>query len=174
MEQIREILRTEMEDHHVLFMIDVDNFKMLNDTYGHQTGDEFLVDLTAKIKNSFRSEDVVGRIGGDEFFVLMRNIPDMDIVLKKAQDILDGIKNIIGAFYQPKAVLVDTSLLSSLPKRQISNGLAEAVKMSLTSDEKLFEKFEKYSYEEILRNLEEIIIASLQIKKDVVEKDEKD
>lgn len=128
---------------------------------------------------------VVGDLAGFASSVYMRgvdfyNVPttvlsqvDSSIGGKTAIN-FDGIKNIIGAFYQPKAVLVDTSLLSSLPKRQISNGLAEAVKMSLTSDEKLFEKFEKYSYEEILRNLEEIIIASLQIKKDIVEKDEKE
>ena len=53
-----------------------------------------------------------------------------------------GIKNIVGAFYQPKKVLIDPELLKTLPERQISNGLAEAVKMALTSDEKLFEIFE--------------------------------
>lgn len=94
MEQIREILRTEMEDHHVLFMIDVDNFKMLNDTYGHQTGDEFLVDLTAKIKNSFRSEDVVGRIGGDEFFVLMRKVSSPESIIAKAQQLLERVHEV--------------------------------------------------------------------------------
>ena len=53
-----------------------------------------------------------------------------------------GVKNIVGAFWQPKKVLIDPDLLKSLPPRQISNGLAEAVKMSLTSDKELFELFE--------------------------------
>ena len=84
-----------------------------------------------------------------------------------------GIKNILGAFYQPKAVLIDTDVLKTLPKRQLSNGLAEAVKMSLTSDEELFEIFERT--ERIDSDiLEEIIIRSLMIKKSVVEKDEKE
>ena len=82
-----------------------------------------------------------------------------------------GVKNIVGAFYQPKAVLIDPELLKSLPQRQISNGLAEAVKMALTSDEKLFDIFENEKIEE---NIVRIIIRSLNIKKYVVEQDEKE
>ena len=82
-----------------------------------------------------------------------------------------GVKNIVGAFYQPKKVLIDPQLLETLPARQISNGLAEAIKMSLTSDKELFELFET---RDIDSNLEEIIIRCLQIKKYVVEQDEKE
>ena len=82
-----------------------------------------------------------------------------------------GVKNIVGAFYQPKKVLIDPRLLETLPARQISNGLAEAIKMSLTSDKELFELFET---RDIDSNLEEIIIRCLQIKKYVVEQDEKE
>ena len=82
-----------------------------------------------------------------------------------------GMKNIVGAFYQPRKVLIDPELLKTLPKRQIANGLAEAIKMSLTSDRILFELFEK---QDIGNHLTEIIIRSLQIKKAVVEQDEKE
>ena len=82
-----------------------------------------------------------------------------------------GVKNIVGAFYQPKRVLIDPELLSTLSKRQISNGLAEAIKMALTSDGELFDIFENKDIEE---NLDEIIIRSLNIKKNVVEQDEKE
>ena len=82
---------------------------------------------------------------------------------------LDGIKNVVGAFYQPKKVIIDIETLKTLPKRQISNGLAEAVKMSLTSDAQLFELFENGEYE-----LDNVIERSLMIKKAVVEKDEKE
>lgn len=84
---------------------------------------------------------------------------------------LGGIKNIVGAFYQPKKVLIDPEVLSTLPKRQISNGLAEAVKMSLTSDAELFGIFEN---EDIDSHIDEIIVRSLNIKKNVVEQDEKE
>ena len=82
-----------------------------------------------------------------------------------------GVKNVVGAFYQPKKVLIDPDLLKTLPPRQIANGLAEAIKMSLTSDKEFFELFEK---QEIESHLDEIIVRSLQIKKAVVEEDEKE
>lgn len=82
-----------------------------------------------------------------------------------------GVKNIVGAFYQPRKVLIDPDLLNSLPPRQIANGLAEAIKMSLTSDKELFELFEN---QDITSNLDQIIIRSLNIKKSVVEQDEKE
>ena len=53
-----------------------------------------------------------------------------------------GVKNIVGAFYQPKKVLIDPALLQTLPPRQIANGLAEAIKMALTSDGELFSVLE--------------------------------
>lgn len=84
---------------------------------------------------------------------------------------LGGVKNIVGAFYQPKKVLIDPELLKTLPKRQISNGLAEAVKMAMTSDRVLFELFEN---EDIQSHIDDIIIRSLNIKKSVVEQDEKE
>lgn len=82
-----------------------------------------------------------------------------------------GVKNIVGAFYQPKKVLIDPELLKTLPQRQISNGLAEALKMSLTSDKALFDIFEN---KDINSSIDEIIIRSLNIKKSVVEQDEKE
>ena len=94
MESINRILRDEPDNNHVLFMIDVDNFKTLNDTRGHQAGDEFLIDLASEIKHSFRETDIVGRIGGDEFFALMRNVPGDSITLRKAQELLDTIQEV--------------------------------------------------------------------------------
>jgi 3-dehydroquinate synthase len=82
-----------------------------------------------------------------------------------------GVKNIVGAFYQPKKVLIDPQLLETLPQRQIANGLAEAIKMSLTSDKELFELIEN---KEIASHMDDIIIRSLTIKKNVVEQDEKE
>ena len=85
---------------------------------------------------------------------------------------LGGIKNIVGAFYQPKAVLIDPDTLKTLPKRQVSNGLAEVIKMAATSDRELFEFMEKCEMND--ENIEKIIINSLKIKKSVVEADERE
>ena len=83
-----------------------------------------------------------------------------------------GVKNIVGAFYQPKGVIVDLDTLKTLPQRQLSNGLAEAVKMSLTSDAELFSLFEKSTLEEL--DLLTVVTRSLMIKKRVVEEDERE
>lgn len=66
---------------------------------------------------------------------------------------------------------MDIDLLSTLPQRQISNGLAEALKMSMTFDEPLFEMFEQG---EITEQLEQIICRAIELKRDVVEADEKE
>lgn len=80
-----------------------------------------------------------------------------------------GVKNILGAFWQPKKVLIDPDTLATLPARQVSNGLAEAIKMACTSDAALFRRMEEA---DLLENIDEIILGSLKIKKAVVERDE--
>ncbi len=82
-----------------------------------------------------------------------------------------GVKNIIGAFYQPKAVLIDTDTLKTLDKRQFASGLSEVTKMALTSDKELFEMMERGLYK---TNITEVIYRALLIKKDVVENDERE
>ena len=84
---------------------------------------------------------------------------------------LGGVKNIIGAFHQPKKVLIDPDVLKTLPKRQISNGLAEAIKMAATFDKEFFAFMEK---EDLTANLDTVNERSLRIKKYVVEHDEKE
>ncbi len=84
---------------------------------------------------------------------------------------LDGVKNIVGAFYQPRRVLIDPDTLATLPKRQIANGLAEVVKMAATSDASLFECLESGGAEQ---DLMAVIEGSLRIKAHVVERDERE
>lgn len=91
--QIHQTLQADSQAQHALFIIDVDNFKSLNDTYGHQAGDRFLVTLATALRKCFRDNDVVGRIGGDEFFVLMKNVPSAMIVAEKASTLL-GISQV--------------------------------------------------------------------------------
>lgn len=84
---------------------------------------------------------------------------------------LDEVKNIIGAFYQPKMVIIDPDTLQTLPKRHYINGLIEALKEGLIYDESLFALFETG---DIYKDLDQIIEKALYVKKDVVEKDEKE
>ncbi len=69
-EQVRAALR-EQRKPLSLFMLDLDNFKSINDTFGHVKGDEVLIHFAQLLRTSLREEDVVGRIGGEEFAILL-------------------------------------------------------------------------------------------------------
>ena len=53
-------------------ILDIDNFKQVNDNFGHLYGDAFLCEISRKIKSKFRNDDLVARLGGDEYLVLMK------------------------------------------------------------------------------------------------------
>ncbi len=74
-EQFMELLdQSGPEDMHALIMIDVDGFKRVNDTYGHHFGDRVLVDIAGSLRAMMRGDDLVGRIGGDEYVVCLKNV----------------------------------------------------------------------------------------------------
>ncbi len=66
-----------------LIVLDCDDFKRINDTYGHLVGDKLLQNISKDILLTFRETDIIGRIGGDEFCIYMRNIPSIDFVQLK-------------------------------------------------------------------------------------------
>lgn len=146
--------------------------------------------LKIMLDNNFSRKDcvvavgggVVGDLSGFVASAYMRGVDFYNIpttLLSQIDSSIGGktainfgnVKNIVGAFYQPKKVIIDADVLKTLPARQISNGLAEAVKMALTSDDILFDIFEN---KDIECSIDEIIIRSLNIKKCVVEQDEKE
>lgn len=68
-----------------LLVLDVDNFKYINDAFGHLTGDAILTSMVREIKSVLRSSDIFGRIGGDEFVIFVKNIRSREMARKKAQ-----------------------------------------------------------------------------------------
>lgn len=89
--EIESFLLQEPAGEHAVFLIDIDNFKAINDTFGHLFGDNVLVNIADKIKDLFRSTDIIGRIGGDEFMVLMKHASLAQARLK-AQNICDSVR----------------------------------------------------------------------------------
>ncbi len=144
--------------------------------------------LKQMVTNGFTRSDcvvavgggVVGDMAGFAAATFMRgvdfyNIPttvlsqvDSSIGGKVAIDFC-GVKNIVGAFYPPKAVIIDADTLNTLPKRQISNGLCEAIKMAATFDSEFFKHFITEDLD-----IDFVIEQSLRLKKAVVEEDEKE
>lgn len=115
-----------------LFIIDLDNFKQVNDTLGHQAGDE-VIRLAAKaLAGCFRATDIVGRLGGDEFFALLSGNITEDAARDKARSICEALQFSIG---------VNPSLhVSSSVGVYIANGETRAF-------EKLYERADAALYE---------------------------
>ena len=156
-----------------------------------KTLDNFTYLLQQLVEQGFTRSDCVVAVGGGVIgdlsgFVAsayMRgidfyNIPttvlsqvDSSIGGKTAVDFM-GYKNLVGAFYPPKGVLIDPDTLLTLPPRHVANGMAEVVKMALTFDSDLFEMLEKLDGIDCVPT--EVIYRSLLIKKQVVEEDERE
>ncbi|WLV25565.1 EAL domain-containing protein [Aciduricibacillus chroicocephali] len=80
----------EANESHTKFavvFIDLDNFKHINDSWGHENGDYLLAEVAARMKKSIRDSDVVARFGGDEFTVLLRDVPSLTVLHQMAKRI---------------------------------------------------------------------------------------
>lgn len=75
-------------------MLDMDHFKHINDTYGHQVGDQVLREMGTVISSSFRATDIHGRLGGEEFAILL---PDtsIEVATKIAEQLIDTISGLM-------------------------------------------------------------------------------
>lgn len=81
-----------------LLLLDIDHFKALNDTLGHATGDKVLQDLVKLIRQSFRMNDDVCRLGGDEFLIVMKNIYENEVVVAKAKRLIREFEEYAGQY----------------------------------------------------------------------------
>ncbi|NCC54143.1 MAG: EAL domain-containing protein [Erysipelotrichia bacterium] len=88
-----------------LFILDIDNFKLVNDCFGHVSGDKILIENAIKIKSLFRKDDIVCRLGGDEFIVMCNNISEENII-KKAKEICE----IVCTQYTYEQTMFETSV----------------------------------------------------------------
>ncbi len=108
-EKITKIITApSVNDNCAFVLLDVDNFKTINDTYGHKTGDVFLQELTSAIKSSLRGGDIIGRIGGDEFVILLNDIVDLTITKTILSRILANVNKI-----EIKGVLLEQVSISA-------------------------------------------------------------
>ena len=113
-----------------MMLFDVDNFKTINDTYGHETGDKVLVRLVSVLKKNFRSDDYICRVGGDEFVVFMVHANEKQdrLIASKMEDINRELEQKV----------------DGLPPISISVGIVHGSQVSDPS--KLFEKTDEAMY----------------------------
>ena len=100
-EKIKQYLNSFSQDANcVLMIIDVDHFKYVNDQYGHMVGDSVLTQCAREIKSLFRPLDIVARIGGDEFLVLMKDTSDRELVERRCSQLIAAFRSILQPYRQ--------------------------------------------------------------------------
>ena len=116
-----------------LFMLDIDHFKKINDTYGHLCGDSILMELAARIQKAIRAEDIFARYGGEEFAIIARGISaDQALLFGERIRLLIATQPFI---WEDKALTVTISIgLASFPHSQIT----DSVKLIKAADEALY------------------------------------
>ena len=123
-------LQNMHEDQYIgFFIVDIDKFKRLNDTKGHLYGDKILLGLVDILKYNVRETDFIGRIGGDEFCILIKNVLSLDYLHESAVNLLNSIRKIQNG--------ID----------DISASIGVSVTDSGTSYEKLFKTADDAMYE---------------------------
>ena len=78
-----------------LLLVDLDEFKEINDRYGHMFGDAVLTRVAAALRGLFREKDILARIGGDEFMIFMRDIPDGELVERRCGMLLETLRALL-------------------------------------------------------------------------------
>ena len=92
--KIKEYLANEGKNKKsIMFVLDIDNFKKINDTMGHAFGDEVLSTLGHQLKSEFRINDIIGRTGGDEFIILLKDLKDDAALTREANRVATFFKN---------------------------------------------------------------------------------
>ena len=88
----KRLAELSTDDHSVFAILDLDDFKHINDVYGHECGDRALLFFADKLRNTFRFGDVIGRLGGDEFVVYMTLTSNKEVLERRIQELMDSLK----------------------------------------------------------------------------------
>ena len=110
--EINDYLADETTDKGIMLLLDVDKFKSINDTFGHNVGDDVIQQIGAFLKDKFIDHGIAGRFGGDEFIVFIKGIDDPETAYRVAIEIIKGVSEAV--------VLPD-------PKRKVSASVGCAV-----------------------------------------------
>lgn len=86
-EMVDAYIKNHPDGAHMLLLVDVDDFKKVNDTYGHQCGDEVLINVISNLRKSYVADEIIGRVGGDEFVVFIGEVKDKAQLIDKAQEL---------------------------------------------------------------------------------------
>lgn len=98
-----------------LLIVDVDSFKSVNDILGHYVGDDVLKEVAARLHSQVRKSDIVGRLGGDEFIILMKNVTGRDAVLRKGDELCAAVRRAVHGNGQELLITVSIGCVMAEP-----------------------------------------------------------
>lgn len=120
-ESIRQLPKGQK---HAVLIIDVDNLKKCNDTHGHGHGDKLIQAIVGAINKEIRSDDILARIGGDEFVLIFKNLSDLDLAQSKARRLNRVVKDLVldGTDFSPScsigvAIMQDIAMFDTVLKK---------------------------------------------------------
>ena len=91
--KIKEFIAEHPDTQSLIFVLDIDNFKKINDTMGHAFGDEVLRTIGQRIRMEFRASDIIGRAGGDEFIIFLKGLKEEEIIIREAAKVENFFKD---------------------------------------------------------------------------------
>ena len=110
--QLKDLNHTKVESSTALLFIDLDNFKPVNDTLGHQVGDQVLQAVARLLRHNVKPEDLIGRYGGDEFVILVKQVRNLKVLSKLVNQILTAVAAL--DYHSADAVKLSCSLGAAL------------------------------------------------------------
>ena len=143
-----------IEGNHIFMLMDLDCFKQVNDTFGHQYGDQVLKEVSDTLKKTFRQSDLLCRMGGDEFAIMILNVSSFSAVEHVIQELLEHLHKIYEQ--EGKTVEVSASLgIVCAPQHGItfeelykkSDQMLYEVKRSTKNGYRVYQEKEIFTYE---------------------------
>ena len=112
--QISQIQRTNVDG--AMLMLDIDNFKSVNDTFGHAIGDKAIIKIASILKDNLREYDIVGRVGGEEYAMLLSPC-EFDVANKIAKRLIDKVAN-LEISHQQNSIKLTISIGLTMVKKE--------------------------------------------------------
>lgn len=133
----KEVMKQVDENYYVV-MVDLDHFKLVNDTYGHHIGDEILKKAVHVMKNALNDNEFIGRLGGEEFAVMMY-CPSREVILQRLEDIRQEIETTFLIIDEQNKI----NITASFGVMQYEEGINNIDKFLTLADKRLYKAKEK-------------------------------
>lgn len=142
-EKVREILNSSHNVKHSLLFIDLDDFKFVNDNYGHGYGDFLLKTVAKRLLSSVKDNDIVGRVGGDEFIIFLRDIKNEEFISNIATRIIENVNKEMSFGTGPSCDSISHSIKCSIGISVFPNNATSYEEICDTADKALYISKEK-------------------------------